>query len=742
MPVAADGMWVTKNMNQTRVLPSKTRLLAIFALGFAALALPPAEQHVRSQQKDDRVEVPDAPQAVLVPITLPIEHGTEVRLKRAVEKMLQGNLTGRRPVVVLEFTRGDEATAANTKFGPAYELANLLTQDSMSRVQTIAYLSEAVNGHAVLPVLACEQIVADASAKLGEAGIAEDVITLTHRAAYEEKARARATIPVPVALAMLDRDQAVFKVELLDGGARFIPSSELAEWRPKASAETEIVAAGDFANFTGEELRDHGFATHLVQDRRTLASALRVRPEDLQGTLTADEKWKGILVELNGPLHRRSVDTVLRAIRRPQADFNFVCLMIDSPGGSPNAAMALANELANVANDDTRVVAFVNQQALASAAVVALACDEVVMHPDGQLGGAGKTYISDRDNANLLKAIRGVAKARGRDWSMMAAMVDQNVKVYQYTNGAATRLFSEAEAAEQEDPDAWQQGELIDTREGLATDVALALRVAKTNANDLQELMQFYGIEEDLQSAEDPWLVDRLERLATQPWFARTLLFIAFFTLIAEFSAPGIGAPGFVSALCFLLFFWTQFLNGNVTWLEPLLFVGGVVCVAMEILVIPGFGIFGIGGALMVIASIVLASQTFVIPRNSYQYEQLPSSIFMAVWALSGGFVAMVVLRRYLHQAPILNRLLLRPPAPEEVEALHERESLVSWNHLLGKTGKATTQLTPSGKARFGDDIISVMSDGDLVEKGASVYVVEVQGSRIVVALTGAERHA
>lgn len=728
------------NMNQQRVLPSKTRLFAACALGLAVLANAPIDRPVRSQPKEGQVDGATPPQAVLVPIGLPIEHGTDVRLKRAVEKMLQGNPAGRRPVVVLEFTRNDEAAAANTRFGPAYELADLLTRDSMSRVQTVAYLADSVNGHAVLPVLACEQIVADADVTLGAAGIAEDVITATHRAAYEEKARARATVPVPVALAMLDRDQSVFKLELLDGGTRFIPADELATWRPKASAETEIVAAGDFADLTGEELRDHGFATHLVQDRRTLASALGVRPEDLQGTLAADDDWKGILVELPGPIHPRSVDAVLRAIRRPQTDFNFVCLKIDSPGGSPNAAMALANELASVANDDVRVVAFVSQQALASAAVVALACDEVVMHPGAQLGGAGNTFISERENANLLKAIRGVAEARGRDWSLMAAMVDQTIKIYEYTNGASTRLFSPAEAAEQEDPDAWQQGALIDTREGLTTETALALRVAKTSAEDLVELRQFYGIEEELQSAEDPWLVDRLERLATQPWFARTLLFIAFFTLIAEFSAPGIGAPGFVSALCFLLFFWTQFLNGNVTWLEPLLFVGGIVCVAMEILVIPGFGIFGIGGALMVIASIVLASQTFVIPRNSYQYEQLPSSIFMAVWALSGGFVAMVVLRRYLHQAPILNRLLLRPPAPEEVEALHERESLVSWNHLMGKTGKTTTQLTPSGKARFGDDILSVISDGDLVEKGANVYVVEVQGSRIVVALTETER--
>ena len=78
---------------------------------------------------------------------------------------------------------------------------------------------------------------------------------------------------------------------------------------------------------------------------------------------------------------------------------------------------------------------------------------------------------------------------------------------------------------------------------------------------------------------------------------------------MAEISAPGIGIPGFMAAVCFMLFFWAQFLNGTAGWLEVLLFVTGIVFVIMEIFVIPGLGIFGIGGGVMIVGAIMLAIQ-------------------------------------------------------------------------------------------------------------------------------------
>jgi membrane-bound serine protease (ClpP class) len=135
----------------------------------------------------------------------------------------------------------------------------------------------------------------------------------------------------------------------------------------------------------------------------------------------------------------------------------------------------------------------------------------------------------------------------------------------------------------------------------------------------------------------------------------------------------------------------------------------------------------------MIVASIVLASQTFVIPTNAYQLRQFPISLLMMAAGMAGGIVSVAVIRRFLPDTPYFNRMLLDPPRADEREALSRREALVTWEHLLHKRGETTTPLVPAGKAQFGDELIDVISNGELIAKGTPVVVEEVAGNRVVV---------
>ena len=138
------------------------------------------------------------------------------------------------------------------------------------------------------------------------------------------------------------------------------------------------------------------------------------------------------------------------------------------------------------------------------------------------------------------------------------------------------------------------------------------LIVTPENAEDLgmanfvvdrfEDLRAAYQIDDELALVRPNWADEFIEFLAS-PQIAVTLLFFAGFALMAELSTPGLGAGGFVSAVCFVLFFWSQFLHGTATWLEVLLFVTGLFCIAAEIFLIPGVGIFGLGGGVLVMAS-------------------------------------------------------------------------------------------------------------------------------------------
>jgi membrane-bound serine protease (ClpP class) len=183
------------------------------------------------------------------------------------------------------------------------------------------------------------------------------------------------------------------------------------------------------------------------------------------------------------------------------------------------------------------------------------------------------------------------------------------------------------------------------------------------------------------------------------------------------------------------LFFWSKYLHGTEIGLELTLFVAGVACLLLEIFVIPGFGIFGLGGGAMILISLVLASQTsnVIIPQNEYQREQLATSLATIAAAIVGCVVILVLLRKRLPRSRLFGPLLLEPPTGDEAETIRRREALVDRSELLGSRGTTTTQLTPGGKARFGDLLVDVLADSEVIGRGATVEVVEVRGAKVMV---------
>ena len=144
---------------------------------------------------------------------------------------------------------------------------------------------------------------------------------------------------------------------------------------------------------------------------------------------------------------------------------NFVCLWIDTPGGSPTESIRLANFLADMDGSQVRTVAYVAGEARADAALVALACDHVVMHERAVLGGPGAYQPSVEEIDLIAESIRHLARAKSRPWSLICAMMDPDLLVRRYAMRGTTvvEYFSEQELAEQPDPTRWVEGEEVTT---------------------------------------------------------------------------------------------------------------------------------------------------------------------------------------------------------------------------------------------------------------------------------------
>ncbi|MEX2139848.1 MAG: NfeD family protein [Pirellulales bacterium] len=719
-------------------------------------ATTPAQQPGNEKVPADAERAPAAAKektakGVLVRLSLPINDNGSSRFIRTVRRALPKlPAADPRPVLIIEFSVGQSKDGLGSDFHSASRLAEFLISDELQHVKTVAYIPETIRGHGVLAALACREIVMAPDAEIGDAGVDEPDKIPIRKETYDRIARATLTVQPAVALKMLDKDLDVRKVVFAGGagGAEYVLADKVEEIKKERNV-TEVISLKDGNLFSGQEARSEPrFVSHLATSRSELAKQLGVDARVLRESPLASDV-KPIQVTISGEMTSKLAAEVMRQIddNVEQAGANFVVVRIDSPGGNSSESQKLANHLARLNPERVHTVAYIENEAAGDAAIIALACDEIIMHPTAVLGGDGALDLNlndGRGKQEIEMAVstyrEGVAKPKSRSWSIGAAIIDPSLKVYRYTNKSSglVEYWSEDEAKEElkKDPQAWLQGPLIASGVGrLALTGAKAEEygvITKTVEN-FEELKNHYDVDDP--ALVDPTWVDKLLRFLASPNVALFLLLIGGAAVYAELQTPGVGLGGMIAFICFLLFFWAKVFDGTAGALEILLFAAGLACVVIEVFVLPGIGmgIFALGGGLMIIVSLVLASQTFILPHSSYELRQMTNSLLVVGGAAVGTVAAIAGLRRWLPHAPIFNRMLLAPPSPEESEHIDQRESLVNYEHLLGRSGTAVTHLAPSGKAHIGDELVDVITAGEFVDRDSQVVVIEVRGNCVVV---------
>jgi membrane-bound ClpP family serine protease len=745
-----------RKLQQSRLHSSRT--LALWLVVVALLAAGAAgDNAVRAPVGESGSEREQSPTAGLgdgrlIRVRLPLVGNADEHIKssiaRALAQLKQApGGDGRRPILILELvpSRRQGSFGEGTDFERAFSLARYLTSSpEMSAVKTVAYVPRSIKGHGVLIALACEEIVMAPDAEIGDAGVDEDqrrTIDEGLVSSYQQIATARRTVPEALALGMLDRRAEVLKVET-DQGTEFVLRDDLDALKRNHTIVSEevLVPRGSLGSFTGREGREYGFVKLLASDPGALARGLALAPEAVIEDQSLVGDWRPVMLELEGPITPRKVRQLQTLIGSEINDHqvNWIGLRIDSTGGKLEDCLQLADTLAELDGNEVRTVAYVPLEAAGGAAFVALACDQLVMQPDAHVGGKGGVELDQSTIEAATISIRdSLAEAADRNWSLLAALVDPKLAVFAYQNTKTgdSRYFSEEEAADQPDANDWRQGAKI-TTDGqplrLSSRQAEELGIAWHVVDNFDELKQLYGFDDDPRVAEPNWALELVEALSS-PALTVFLIAIGFIGIYIELHSPGVGIGGFLAAVAFMLFFWSKFLHGTAGWLEVLLFTGGIFCLLLELLVLPGFGVFGLGGATMILASLVLASQTFILPQTESQLVELRQSLMTIAAASAMVVIGALALRRYLPQTPVFKTLLLAPPADEELEDLDYREAVADYSHLVGQQGTATTNLMPAGKADFDGQLVDVIAEGLPIDRGQTIVVTKARGSRVLV---------
>lgn len=396
--------------------------------------------------------------------------------------------------------------------------------------------------------------------------------------------------------------------------------------------------------------------------------------------------------------HFQTVDPTMamqveRAIKTAEADSRTGALLIvlDTPGGLVQSAFQIKDALLKT---KVKTVVWVEGNALSAGALIATSAEQLYMAPGSAIGAAeprleGTTEKADYKTVDSVVAnFRAAAQHRGRDAEIAAAMVDTGARL------------------------PWQQGKLL-----LLTDSeAVQHHYADGQAKSIDEALHLAGLpdyELDQQTLL-PTTSDLAGRVLTTPWVAILLLVVGVVAIGLEFMKPGLTVPGAVGVTALGLFFAGNFLVGTAGWLEVALAVIGVILLVVEMF-IPGFGVFGFSGLGALGLSIFLSVPD---PRNAVTYM---------LWTALAGTVAFALIARRFSRKGLGKWLTLEQSAQGWQKATPDLKG------LLGQEGEALSPLRPAGTARFGEQRVEVVTEGDFVTAGSRVKVIQVQGARVIV---------
>ena len=454
------------------------------------------------------------------------------------------------------------------------------------------------------------------------------------------------------------------------------------------------------------------------------------------------------VIEFQGPITSLSEQYLYRKLEEAEAEgADLVIVEIDSPGGEVEATMRIAARLRDLSFAET--VAYIPREALSGAALLSFGADQIVIGPDAVFGDAGPIFMDEdflfkhapeKIRSDLARRVRDLAEKQGRSPALAEAMIDMDLVVFEVKNveTGKTSYMSQAEIDASEDPAAWEMIKpVLESRESKFLEVngrrAVELGLADAVVDNEEELRKRFEAEK---WSRLEWnKIDQAILILNKPFVTGLLIVVAMIALYIEFASPGIGIGGLTALICFGVFFWSRFLGGTAEWLEVVLFLSGVTLIVVEIFIIPGFGVWGITGILLLFSSLVLASQTFVIPQTQSDLSSMTRSVCIVLGSGVAFVIAAIWITSRLGRLPILNRFTLAPPTAMATAAANPvsegeiAEPVVS----VGQTGTAESPLRPAGKVKFGNEYIDVVSDGTFVDAGEAVRIIQVHGNRIVV---------
>ena len=407
--------------------------------------------------------------------------------------------------------------------------------------------------------------------------------------------------------------------------------------------------------------------------------------------------------EIAPPVVRRMGKAFAQA-REQKVDL--IILHMNTYGGELSAADTMRTR---VLQSDIPVVVFIDNNAASAGALISIACDSIYMREGANIGAAtvvnqNAQALPDKYQSYMRAMMRSTAEANGRNPEIAEAMVDQDLYVENVSDSGKVLTFTTSEA--------------------------IANGFCEAQVETIDEAIQHYGFVDydkyELQLSAADTIIDFL----ISPYVHGILIMVIVGGIYFELQSPGMGFPSIASLTAAMLYFAPLYVEGLAENWEILIFIAGIILIALEIFVIPGFGVAGVAGIVLLITGLVLSLLANVRFDFSFiQMNTILEALFIVLLAVFGAILLSFQSAKVLFTNPRFGFALHTTQQHEEGFVAPD----LSLSSLVGQEGTAFSMLRPGGKVLIENEVYDAICREAFIEKGSNVRVVAINNAQLIV---------
>jgi membrane-bound serine protease (ClpP class) len=427
----------------------------------------------------------------------------------------------------------------------------------------------------------------------------------------------------------------------------------------------------------------------------------------LCGLPLAAQQKKVMVMEIKAeidPRTNRYVELALAHAEKTKADI--IIIEMDTYGGILTDAKEIVDRIMKV---EVPVWVFVNADAASAGALISIACDSIYMAPGASIGAA--TVVDgtgekapDKYQSYMRSIMRSTAEERGRDPRIAEGMVDEAIVIDSIKKEGQIITFSTSEA--------------------------IKYGYCEAKVESIEEILARNKITNYQRDNFQLSSTDKIIAFFLNPFISGLLILVIIGGIYFEMQTPGVGFPGAAALVALILYLVPYYLNGIAENWEIIALFLGLALIAVEIFVLPGFGVAGIGGIVLTGGSLIL----IMINNDAFDFEFVATnSLLSAIAATFGGMLGGVILL-FVGGSRLADTKFFKRVALTTTQESSEGYSVsVLKKSLLHREGTAFTMLRPGGKVMIDGEIYDATTPGEFIDRGETIIVVREEGSSVQV---------